>query len=404
LQSHRFACLIAQHPAINHAVILREVRLLRQHFEIYTVSVRAPDRPFDQLAAEERDEAQRTYYVNPAGAGAALTALTSALFSIPIRFIGALWYAVKLAKMRIRQVGLNLAYFAQAAIVGHWMRRHQLRHLHTHYSSTVALLVHKLFGFEISISFHGPDEFNDPAGFLISEKVAACTFVRAISHYSRSQLMKSSAVADWGKIEVIYMGVDPDAFAPRPFRVDPARIDIVCVGRLAPVKAQHILIGAVDLVRRDYPAVLLHLVGGGPDRQALEEEVAARGLGRNVVFHGFTPQDKLDELYRGADIFALPSFAEGVPGVLMEAMAMEIPCVSTWITGIPELIRNGIDGFLVAPSDVDAFADAIRKLIGDSDLRRRTGQAGRARVLDKFDLRKNSAALADVFRRYSIKE
>jgi colanic acid/amylovoran biosynthesis glycosyltransferase len=396
--------LIAQHPAINHAVILREVRLLRKHFEIHTVSVRAPDRPAAQLSPEEREEAERTYYVNPAGAGVALAALISTLFSDPIRFFGGLWYAVRLAGLRIKQLGLNLAYFAQAALVGRWMRGKNLAHLHTHYSSTVALLVHKTFGIEISISFHGPDEFNDPSGFWVREKVAACTFIRAISNYSRSQLMKSSAVSDWNKIEVIYMGVDPDAFPPRPFRADPVRVEIICVGRLAPVKAQHILLGAIDLVRRDFDNVLLHVVGGGPDRPFLEQEAAARGIGGHVVFHGFTPQEKLDELYRRADIFALPSFAEGVPGVLMEAMAMEIPCVSTWIAGIPELIRNGIDGLLVAPSDVGAFADAIRQLIGDRELRRQMGQAGRARVLDKFDLRSNSAALADVFRRYSMKE
>src|SRR5581483_372503 len=132
------------------------------------------------------------------------------------------------------------------------------------------------------------------------------------------------------------------------------------------------------------------------DRAVLERYAAEHGLENHVVFHGFTPQDKLDSLYRKADIFALPSFAEGVPGVLMEAMAMEIPCVATWITGIPELIRNGIDGLLVAPSDVQSFADAIERLIDDPELRIRLGTAGRKRVLDKFDLRKNSAILADV--------
>ena len=123
-----------------------------------------------------------------------------------------------------------------------------------------------------------------------------------------------------------------------------------------------------------------------------------------MKFHGFTPQDQIEALYRGADIFALPSFVEGVPGVLMEAMAMEIPCVSPWITGIPELIRNGIDGLLVAPSDTEGFAAAIRELITNPELRRTIGEAGRIRVLDRFDLRKNAAALGAIFERYSMKE
>jgi len=380
-------------------VILREVRQLRERIVVYTASVRGPDRPFEQLSPEEKDEAQRTFYVKPSGAAAALSALLATFLGNPWRFSAALAFALRLGGLRLKQAPLNVAYFAQAAMVGRWMRRNGLAHLHCHYSSTVALLVHKIFGVEISISFHGPDEFTDPAGFWIREKVAACTFVRAISQYARSQLMTSVDVADWGKIEVVYMGVDPEAFAPRPFRRNPSPVEIIVVGRLAPVKALPILIAALDLLVREGRDVLLHVVGGGPARAWLERDVAGRGLGKHVAFHGFTPQEKLDELYRRSDIFALPSFAEGVPGVLMEAMAMEIPCVSTWITGIPELIRNGIDGLLVPPSNTEALAAALRQLLDDPDLRLRIGQAGRQRVLDKFDLRKNSAALADVMMR-----
>jgi colanic acid/amylovoran biosynthesis glycosyltransferase len=384
-------------------VILREVRLLRERFEIHTASIRAPDRPFEQLSPEERDEAKRTYYVKPSGARGAIRAVATTLLTRPAGFIRGCWYAITLAGFRPRQLALNLAYFGQAAMVGRWMRALNVSHLHTHYSSSVALLVHKTFGVEISISFHGPDEFNDPAGFWIREKVAACTFVRAISHYARSQLMRSSAVADWEKVHVVYMGVDPDVFTARPFRPNPSPVEIICVGRLAPVKAQHILIGAMELLVREHFDVLLHLVGGGPDRGSLDVEVAALGLGANIKIHGFTPQDQLEALYRSADIFALASFAEGVPGVLMEAMALEIPCVSTWITGIPELIRNGIDGLLVAPSDTEGFAAALRQLIHAPDLRRTIGLAGRVRVLEKFDLRKNAAAMAALLEHYSMK-
>ena len=340
---------------------------------------------------------RRTYYVKPAGVLGAVQALLVTLFFQPRGFFRGSWYAIALAKWRPRQIALNLAYFVEAAIVGRWMRSRGLTHLHTHYSSSVALLVHKTFGLKISISFHGPDEFDNPAGFWIREKVAACTFVRAISYYARSQLMKCSATADWRKIHVAYMGVDPVAFVPRPFRPSPFPVEIICIGRLAPVKAQHILIGAIDLLVREGLPLLLHLVGGGPDREALEADVAARGLSSVVRLHGFTPQDKLDALCRGADIFALTSFAEGVPGVLMEAMAMEIPCISTWIAGIPELIRNGVDGLLVAPSDTEAFAAAIRRLITDVELRHTLGAAGRLRILDRFDLRKNASALARLF-------
>jgi glycosyltransferase involved in cell wall biosynthesis len=146
----------------------------------------------------------------------------------------------------------------------------------------------------------------------------------------------------------------------------------------------------------------LHLVGGGPDRSSLELHADALGIRSQVVFHGFTAQERLNELYSQADIFALASFAEGLPGVLMEAMAMEIPCVSTWITGVPELIRDGIDGILVPPADACTLASGLARLIDDPALRRRIGIAGRARILDKFDLEKNAQHLASIFRRRAL--
>jgi glycosyltransferase involved in cell wall biosynthesis len=171
---------------------------------------------------------------------------------------------------------------------------------------------------------------------------------------------------------------------------------------LAPVKAQAILIEAVAKLAGEGRNVLLHLVGGGPDRASLERHVDALGIRANVIFHGFADQQRLNELYSQADIFALASFAEGLPGVLMEAMAMEIPCVSTWITGVPELIRDGIDGILVPPADAGAFAAALATLIDDPELRRRIGSAGRVRILDKFHLEKNARQLASIFKRRTL--
>ena len=393
------AFLISQYPAINHAVILHEVRELRKWFELRTASIRAPDRPFDRLTAEERDEASRTYYIKPQGFGGALSAVLSTLFSRPVSFVSGFFYALKLSRLRPGQAVRNLGYFLEALLLGQWMRRERITHLHSHYSSTVGLLAKRIFPIDLSISFHGPDEFSDPVGFWLREKVEASTFVRAISQYARSQLMMSCDAPHWGKIEVAYMAVDRKVFSPCHFRENPARFEILCVGRLAAVKAQRILILAIDELVQQGRCVLLHVAGGGPDRPGLEHYVDALGLRQHVVFHGFTPQDQLDGLYRQADVFALASFAEGLPGVLMEAMSMQIPCVSTWITGVPELVRDGIDGLLVPPSDASAFAGAISRLIDDPVLRRRIGEAGRERVLDKFDLEKNARYLANIFQR-----
>ncbi|HSO82663.1 glycosyltransferase family 4 protein, partial [Thiocapsa sp.] len=144
--------------------------------------------------------------------------------------------------------------------------------------------------------------------------------------------------------------------------------------------------------------VLLRFVGDGPDRDSLEQEARTRGLGASVVFEGSVNQDRIRALYSTADVFALASFAEGIPVVLMEAMAMEIPCVTTFITGHPELIRDGVDGMLVAPSDAAALAEAIAGLIADPERRRRLGEAGRRRVIEKYDLETNTRRLADILR------
>ena len=138
-------------------------------------------------------------------------------------------------------------------------------------------------------------------------------------------------------------------------------------------------------------------MGDGPDREGLERAIAAANLGRHVVLEGSANQDRIRDYYRQADIFVLASFAEGIPVVLMEAMAMEIPCVSTFVAGIPELIRNDIDGILVPPSDDRALASAIKRLIDDSALRRRLGVAARRRVMDKYNLDRNIEVLAQIF-------
>ncbi len=181
-------------------------------------------------------------------------------------------------------------------------------------------------------------------------RVSTAEVVCAIGLYARSQLMKISDPALWGKIKVTPLGVDPSVFTPRVFRAESQVFDVICVGRLVPAKGQHVLLSAVARLLAKGRALTLRLVGDGPDRRSLEAAAQQAGIQDQVIFEGAINQDRIRDLFEKADVFALASFAEGIPVVLMEAMAMEIPCVSTWITGIPELIRDSIDGLLVAPS------------------------------------------------------
>jgi glycosyltransferase involved in cell wall biosynthesis len=172
-------------------------------------------------------------------------------------------------------------------------------------------------------------------------------------------------------------------------------------GRLAPVKGQHILLDAVaGLVERERKNIELHIAGDGPDRKGLEEHASKLGIQDKVVFEGFVNQDQLRELYQKSDVFVLPSFAEGLPVVLMEAMALGVPCVSTWVNGVPELIRDGIDGYTVAPGDSAALADAIERLMSDEGRRESLARAGRQRAEEVVDLSKNVGQLAALFEKY----
>ncbi|HLL71060.1 MAG TPA: glycosyltransferase family 4 protein [Pyrinomonadaceae bacterium] len=396
----RFAYLVSQYPAANHTFILREIKQLRvMGFEIRVASVSAPDRPQARMTAEERAEVDATYYVKSVGLARALSINLGTLFARPAGYLKGLAYALKLGKLDLRKTARNLFYFAESIVVGRWMERERLTHVHAHFSSTVALLLSKTFPVSISMTIHGPAEFVDPVGFSLREKIAASRFVCAISNYGRSQLMLTADARDWERIEVAPLGIEPEVFSPRPFRPEPDVFEVICVGRLAAVKAQRILVAAIELLAREGRAVRLRLVGDGADRASLEAYVAARGLGANVVFEGWLNEDEVLARLRGSDAFALASFAEGVPVVLMEAMAMEIPCVATRITGIPELIRDRVDGLLVAPASAEELAEALRRLMDDARLRRTLGAAGRVRVLEKYDLARNTAQLANIFAR-----
>ncbi|MDG4554665.1 MAG: glycosyltransferase [Candidatus Competibacter sp.] len=399
----RLAYLVSRYPAVSHTFILREVLRLRElGFEIAVASINPPDQPPEKLTAAERAEMERTYYVKRHGLPGAVTAKLATLATRPGGFFRGLKFALRLGGTDLKKLAYGLFYFAEALMIGRWMAREKLTHLHVHFATpaaTVALIASRIYPIAFSMTVHGPDEFYDAPGYYLAEKIAGASFICCIGQYARSQLMKLSSPDHWNKFEISPLGVDPALFAPRPFRVDPHPFEIICVGRLTPAKGQAILLDAIARLRADGRDPRLRFVGDGPDRATLERIVTERGLGGVVVFEGAVNQDRIRALYAAADLFALASFAEGIPVVLMEAMAMTIPCVTTFITGIPELIRDGQDGLLVAPSDAEGLAVAIARLMDDAELRQRLGKAGRARVEDKYNLRRNIDRLAAIFRR-----
>ncbi|MEM7233134.1 MAG: glycosyltransferase family 4 protein [Planctomycetota bacterium] len=394
--------LISQYPKVSHTFILREVRHLRNRgFRIDVASVNSPDRPRENLTTEEQEEADSTFFVKQGAVGKALRAGISTLIRNPIGFLSGLVYAVRLGSTDFKKILYGVFYFAEALIVGTWMRKNGSTHIHVHFAtpaSTVGMIAAKVFGYDFSMTVHGPDEFYDAPGYHLEEKVRRARFVCCIGTYSRSQLMKLTDHTEWDKFEVSPLGVDLSVFSPREFRPSPAPFQALCVGRLVSAKGQHILVHTMERLRDAGRNVQLRFVGDGPDRESLEQLSRDLNLSDCIRFEGSVNQDRIREFYSEADAFCLPSFAEGIPVVLMEAMSMEIPCITTHITGHHELIRNGEDGLLVSPSDHIEMASAIERLIDDEEFRRSLGEQGRRRVQSKYELTRNTDRLGDVFR------
>jgi len=343
------------------------------------------------LTAEEQVEAASTFCVKSAGLFKLGLAVLLSLLSRPARFFRGLIFSIRLGGSDLGKIAYGFFYFLEALLLGRWLADQGLAHLHVHFATpaaTVGLIATKIFPITFSITVHGPDEFYDVPGYRLQEKISGASFICTIGQFARSQLMKISPAVDWGKFEVAPLGVDPERFAPLPASAGADVFEIICVGRLVPAKGQHMLVSALSTLSRNGRKVRLRLVGDGPDRRSLEQQVAGLGLGGAVIFEGSVNQDRIRSLYQKADVFVLPSFAEGIPVVLMEAMAMEIPVVTTFVNGIPELIRHTIDGWLVAPSDEEDLASAIATLMDDATLRRRLGKAGRQRVMDLYHPRR----------------
>jgi colanic acid/amylovoran biosynthesis glycosyltransferase len=395
------AYLVSRYPTLSMVFVLREVLALRAlGFQIETASINPPDRPLAELTAPEREEAARTYCVKCQGVSGALGAHAKTLLGNFNGYWRGLALAFRLGSLDLSRLALNLAYFTEGLMVGQWMRRNRQRNLHVHLASqaaSVGLFTQRVFGIGYSLTVHGPDEFYDVRGQYLAQKIAAANFIICISSYTRSQLMNLSPSPDWKKFIVVRLGVDPALFAPQPRPAPNPEFEILCIGRLTPAKGQHILIEAVGQLIKQGRSVRLRVVGSGPDDRSLRESAARLVHPQSVVFEGAVNQDRIRDYYANADVFCLPSFAEGLPVVLMEAMSMQIPCVSTTVAGIPELIRDGIDGLLVAPGDADALGVALARLMDDAGLRSRLALSGRSRVLENYHLAHNVEALAKVF-------
>ena len=388
--------LVSRYPAISHTFILREVSRLRAlGHTIFTASINPPDRALQKMDAAERREADATYCVKAHGARGAAGALAWWMLRAPLALARTVGCA-----LRMRRGVRGIVYAVEAAMVARWMRSHGLAHLHVHFGNagaSVGMLVKKLTACHLSYTIHGPDEFDDVPGQRLAEKMRAADVVVCISQFARSQLMRISNAADWSKFRVCRLGVDPRSFRYTPPRSSAGPVRLLCVGRLTPAKAQLLLVEACGVLRQRGIDFRLTLVGDGPDRGRIEAAVERLGLGDCVELTGALTSDAVRRELGRSDVFVLPSFAEGIPVVLMEAMASGVPCVSTRVNGIPELIEHGRTGQLVAAGDVDGLVDQLERLADDPGLRSALAHEARAEIEARFDLDTNVQRLSEHF-------
>jgi glycosyltransferase involved in cell wall biosynthesis len=259
-------------------------------------------------------------------------------------------------------------------------------HLHNHFgdsSGSLAMLTAVMADLPFSFTLHGPTIFFEIGRWRLDEKIARASFVVCISHFARSQAMLVSEQRHWDRLKIVHCGVRPERYRRDPGRRPGQRA--IFVGRLDAVKGVPLLIEAFAAVREAHPEARLAVVGDGPARAALEAQAAALGIAAATEFLGYRAQDEVADLLAGADLLVLPSFAEGLPVVLMEAMASGLPVIATRVAGVAELVEDGVSGLLVPPGDVESLAAALRRLLADPALGARMGAAGRAQVEAAFD-------------------
>lgn len=396
------AYLTGEYPRATDTFIQREVMALRGHgIEVETCSIRKTGVEH-LVGAEQQEEAKRTFYVLQAAKNPLnlLACHIRALAGSPKCYFAGLKLAWQSSAPGIKARLYQLFYFTEAVVLADHLRKQGVIHLHNHIataSCTVAMLASTISDIPYSFTLHGPDIFFEPHRWRLDLKIRHARFVACISDFCRSQAMAFSQTCDWPKLHIVHCGVEPERYDSRAERKDKTP-QLIFVGRLAAVKGVPVLFDALPQVLRDFPDLKVTLIGDGPDRAQLE--AMARDLPQ-VAFAGYRSQTEVAEMLQQADMLVLPSFAEGVPVVLMEAMAARLPVVTTQVAGIPELVENHISGRLVPPGDADALAQAIALLLADASRRDKMGDAGRAKVIAEYSATREAGWLAHLFRAYA---
>lgn len=396
----KVAYFINQYPKISHAFIRREIMALeRRGFDIQRFALRGWDA--EVIDEEDQEERRRTRYVLKDGVGPLCTAMVRTLLAHPARFFSALGLAIRTGWRAERPLRYHLVCFAEACRLLPWLKEAGVGHVHAHFGTNgaeIVMLARMLGGPSYSFTVHGPEEFDKPQFLHIREKVHYSSFVVAITSFARSQLYRWIEHAQWPKIQVVHCGIEA-AFhenASSPVSAESPRL--VSVGRLSAEKGQLLLVDAAHALDQKGVEFEIVLVGDGEIRSEIEKLIARYSLQSKVRLTGSISTERLREEMLRARGLVLPTFAEGLPMVIMEGMALRRPVLTTYVAGIPELVIPGKTGWLFPAGSVDALTTALEDFFSRSTEELRVmGEAAHARVLQRHSVDIEVEKLADLF-------
>lgn len=392
----RLGYLVNTYPRASYSFIRREIRALeRAGHRIHRFAVRSERTALADPADFVEDDATEHLLREPP-----LRLLLSALGWL-VRHPRDGWGGMRLAA-RCGSQGGRLRYAVFLFFAAHLAQRARMlgiTHVHAHFggaAASIAMLCEALGGPRFSFTVHGPDEFDSPVALNLTIKMQRAAFTVAISSYGRSQLYRWAEPADWRRIHVVHCGIEPEAF-PESLPLPATGPRLVAVGRITEQKGFALLIEAIALAAPQLPDLHLTLVGDGPLRGRIEAMIAEQGLARRVTLTGWTDESRVRRELAAAQALILPSFAEGLPMVVMEAMAAGRPVIGTMVAGIPELVLPEETGHLVPAGDATALARAIKRLAETPlDILAEMGRLARLRVLERHDINREAARLAQL--------
>jgi colanic acid/amylovoran biosynthesis glycosyltransferase len=392
----RLCVLVNQYPTVSHSFIRREILALADRgVAIERVSMRGWDKPLVDPA--DFAEREKTTYLLKDGLGKLAVAALRELARRPARFLRALLLALRMSRASDKSVFHHLVYFAEACALATIVRARHIDHVHAHFgtnSTDVALLASVLTGIGYSFTVHGADEIDKPIALNLPEKVKLARFAVAVSNNGRGQLYRWCDNDHWSKIHVVHCGVD-DAFLADTAQPVAAGTALVCVGRLCKEKAQLLLIDAAAILAREGHDFSIVLAGDGDMRPQVEAKIAHHGLADRVTITGWIPSSRVKDEMTKARALVLPSLMEGIPVVLMESMALQRPVVTTYVGGIPELVRDAQDGWLVPAGSTEDLAAALRAcLTATPEVLAAMGRSGRSRVAEQHSVVTEAGKLA----------